>query len=206
MLTAKIGKVVKILVCGMKGVGKTALIEQLVYGNINAETELHATIEDIYSSSVDTGRGGCRETIRIYDIAGLQGEQALPRHYLNFPDAFVMVYDPIDPRSLDMLADIKMDIDKHKEKKEVPVIVLANVHARCKFNSNTPGLNPVEIILDRANIWCQRERIKHYTVNAMERPSLYEPFLVLCARLHPPQTKSTFPQLRVMQSRQKSEA
>ncbi|XP_030380030.1 NF-kappa-B inhibitor-interacting Ras-like protein isoform X2 [Scaptodrosophila lebanonensis] len=38
MLTAKIGKVVKILVCGMKGVGKTALIEQLVYGNINAET------------------------------------------------------------------------------------------------------------------------------------------------------------------------
>lgn len=38
MLNAKIGKVGKVLVCGMKNVGKTALIEQLVYGNINADT------------------------------------------------------------------------------------------------------------------------------------------------------------------------
>lgn len=38
MLNAKIGKVGKVLVCGMKNVGKTALIEQLVYGNINAES------------------------------------------------------------------------------------------------------------------------------------------------------------------------
>ncbi|XP_030558425.1 NF-kappa-B inhibitor-interacting Ras-like protein [Drosophila novamexicana] len=208
MLNAKIGKVGKVLVCGMKNVGKTALIEQLVYGNINADTELHPTIEDIYVASVDTGRGGARETLRIYDTAGLQGEQAaqLPRHYLQFPDAFVLVYDPTDPRSLDMLADIKTDIDKHKEKKEVPVIVLANVRARNKKDTPPATPNPVESIMDRANNWCQRERIKHYTVNVMERPSLYEPFTMLCARLHPPQTKSTFPQLRqVMQNRQKSE-
>jgi len=38
MLNAKIGKVGKVLVCGMKGVGKTALIEQLVYGHVNPET------------------------------------------------------------------------------------------------------------------------------------------------------------------------
>lgn len=38
MLTAKIGKVGKVLVCGAKGVGKTALLEQLIYGNINMET------------------------------------------------------------------------------------------------------------------------------------------------------------------------
>ncbi|EDW36346.1 GL17743 [Drosophila persimilis] len=209
MLNAKVGKVGKVLVCGMKGVGKTTVIEQLVYGNLNPDTELHPTIEDIYVASCDTGRGGARETLRIYDTAGLQGEQAaqLPRHYLQFPDAFVLVYDPIDPRSLDMLADIKSDIDKHKEKKEIPVIVLANVRARAKRDTPPTTPNPVEKIMDRANIWCQRERIKHYTVNAMERPSLYEPFTSLCARVHPAQTKSTFPQLRqVMQNRQKSEA
>lgn len=43
----------------------------------------------------------------------------LPRHYLQFPDAFVLVYDPCDPASLDMLAGIKNDIDKFKDKKEV---------------------------------------------------------------------------------------
>ncbi|XP_023307079.2 NF-kappa-B inhibitor-interacting Ras-like protein [Lucilia cuprina] len=213
MLTAKIGKVGKVMICGMKGVGKTALLEQLIYGNVNMETEIHPTIEDIYVASVDTGRG-TRETLRIYDSAGLQGKAQLPRHYLYFPDGYVLVYDPTDPQSLDMLADIKQDIDKNKEKKEVPIIVLANMRARRKDTPPSPTqapsaqnqADPVELILNRANSWCSRERIKHYTVNAMERPSLYEPFINLCSRLHPPQTKSSFPQLRqVMQKTQKME-
>lgn len=58
------------------------------------------------------------------------------------------------------------------------------------------GVDPIESILNRANNWCARERIKHYTVNAMERASLYEPFISLAVRLHPPQTKTSFPQLR----------
>ena len=32
------GKTTRVVVCGMKGVGKTALLEQLVYGNIDAKT------------------------------------------------------------------------------------------------------------------------------------------------------------------------
>ncbi|XP_061392758.1 NF-kappa-B inhibitor-interacting Ras-like protein [Musca vetustissima] len=221
MLTAKIGKVSKVLICGAKGVGKTTLLEQLIYGNITLDSEIHPTIEDIYVASVDTGRGGPRETLRIYDTAGLyQGsKEPLPRHYLYFPDGFVLVYDPTDPQSLDMLADIKADIDKNKEKKEVPIIVLANMRSKRKDtppsptqqaqaqNKQSSAADPVELILNRANAWCSHERIKHYTVNAMERPSLYEPFINLCARLHPPQTKSTFPQLRqVMQKTQKADA
>ncbi|XP_067633376.1 NF-kappa-B inhibitor-interacting Ras-like protein isoform X1 [Eurosta solidaginis] len=221
MLTAKIGKVGKVLICGMKGVGKTALLEQLIYGNVNMDTEIHPTIEDIYVASVDTGRGGARETLRIYDTAGLQGKGQLPRHYLYFPDGYVLVYDPTDPSSLDMLADIKIDIDRNKEKKDnVAIIVLANMRARNRRESPaspptqvTPPqlqqqqLDPVESVLNRANSWCARERIKHYTVNAMERPSLYEPFITLCARLTPPPTKSSFPQLRqVMQKTQKSDS
>lgn len=65
-----------------------------------------------------------------------------------------------------------------------------------KPNSNLNVPDPIESILNRANNWCARERIKHYTVNAMERASLYEPFIGLAARLHPPQTKTSFPQLR----------
>lgn len=32
------GKTKKVIVCGMKGVGKTALLEQLIYGNVNVKT------------------------------------------------------------------------------------------------------------------------------------------------------------------------
>lgn len=80
--------------------------------------EIHSTIEDTYVASVDTGKGS-RDTLRIYDTAGLQGSVQLPRHYLAYPDAFVLVYDPSDPSSLDMLGGIKGDIDKFKDKKEV---------------------------------------------------------------------------------------
>lgn len=66
--------------------------------------------------------------LRIYDTAGLQGNVQLPRHYLLFADAFVLVYDPSDPASLDLLAGIKSDIDKYKDKKEVR----ANRVSTCK--------------------------------------------------------------------------
>lgn len=85
-------KVSRVLVCGMKGVGKTAVIEQLVYGNITRDNvrqqlyleityrhdtkilfqDLIPTIEDVYIASVDAGRTP-RDLIRIFDIGGLQG-------------------------------------------------------------------------------------------------------------------------------------
>uniref|UniRef100_T1E8R5 Putative kappab-ras n=1 Tax=Anopheles aquasalis TaxID=42839 RepID=T1E8R5_ANOAQ len=219
MLTSKISKVSKVVICGAKGVGKTAILEQLIYGNVTIDSELHSTIEDTYVASVDTGKGS-RDMLRIYDTAGLQGNVQLPRHYLLYPDAFIVVYDPSDPASLDMLAGIKSDIDKYKEKKEIIIIVIANMRSR---NPRTVGTSPnnegspngnhqqqhhqngssnqmsssdmIESNLNRANNWCARERIKHYTVNAMERASLYEPFVQLAIRLYPTQTKSSF-QLR----------
>ncbi|XP_055703708.1 NF-kappa-B inhibitor-interacting Ras-like protein [Phlebotomus papatasi] len=188
-------KVGKVLVCGMKGVGKTAIIEQLISGNITPDSELHPTIEDTYVASIDTGRGS-RDLLRIFDTAGLQGNIQLPKQYFQLSDAFVLVYDPSDPASLDILAGIKNDIDKHKDKKEMIVIVVANMHMRNHRASERGEMDPVESILNRANIWCSRERFKHYVVNAMERASLYEPFINLASRIHVPQSKSTFPQLR----------
>lgn len=157
--------------------------------------ELHPTIEDTYVASIDTGRGS-RDLLRIFDTAGLQGNIQLPKQYFQLSDAFVLVYDPSDPASLDILAGIKNDIDKHKDKKEMIVIVVANMHMRTHRASERGEMDPVESILNRANIWCSRERFKHYVVNAMERASLYEPFINLASRIHVPQSKSTFPQLR----------
>ncbi|XP_050067483.1 NF-kappa-B inhibitor-interacting Ras-like protein [Anopheles maculipalpis] len=228
MLTSKISKIGKVVICGGKGVGKTAMLEQLIYGHVTIDSELHSTIEDTYVASVDTGKGS-RDMLRIYDTAGLQGNVQLPRHYLLFSDAFILVYDPSDPASLDMLAGIKSDIDKYKDKKEMIIVVIANMHSRqARLTGGGPPINVpstggqtvphspngnhhsngtnansqignndlIESNLNRANNWCARERIKHYTVNAMERASLYEPFIQLAIRLYPTQTKSSFPQLR----------
>lgn len=39
---------------------------------VGALQEIHATIEDTYVASVDTGRG-FRDILRVYDTAGVQG-------------------------------------------------------------------------------------------------------------------------------------
>lgn len=44
-------------------------------------------------------------------------------------------------------------------------------------------------------LWCNKEKIKHFTATAMQRMSLYEAFVYLASKLNPPPSKSTFPQL-----------
>lgn len=38
MLSTKVGKIGKVVICGMKGVGKTAILEQLIYGRIKFDS------------------------------------------------------------------------------------------------------------------------------------------------------------------------
>lgn len=115
--------------------------------------------------------------------------QQLPRHYLSYADGYVLVYDTAKPESLDVLFPLKKDIDKNKDKKEITVIVVGN---RTKTEEESHSL---ENTANKAGNWCTREKLKHYEVNVMERPSLFEAFVHLSSRLNPPTNKSTFPQL-----------
>ncbi|XP_012253621.1 NF-kappa-B inhibitor-interacting Ras-like protein [Athalia rosae] len=188
------GKTTRVVVCGMKGVGKTALLEQLIYGNVNVHTEIHPTIEDIYVANIETDRG-TKERVRFYDTAGLEPLQTnanspqLGRHYLGFADGYVLVYDTAKPESLDVLLPLKKDIDKHKDKKEIAVVVVGN---RTKPDVE---LNNLENTASKAANWCTREKLRHYEVNVLDRPSLYDAFIHLSSKLNPPPNKSSFPQL-----------
>lgn len=88
------GKVYRVVVCGMKNVGKTFILEQVIYGKHTANTvspvyhkitqpiikpikrefpflqSTYPTIEDIYVANVETDRG-TREQIRFYDTSGI---------------------------------------------------------------------------------------------------------------------------------------
>lgn len=46
----------------------------------------------------------------------------MPRHYFHFAEGYVLIYDPRDGHSFEILEGIKSDIDRHKEKKEVGFI------------------------------------------------------------------------------------
>lgn len=49
-----------------------------------------------------------------------------------------------------------------------------------------------ELVLNKATQWCTREKIKHFTASALNRPTLYEPFVYITSKLTPPPSKSGF--------------
>ncbi|KAJ8952730.1 hypothetical protein NQ314_007481, partial [Rhamnusium bicolor] len=171
------GKICKVVVCGMKGVGKTAILEQVIYGNINDKSQLHPTIEDIYIANIESDKG-TREKLRFYDTAGIEHSQIttangitnqqLPRHYLILADGYILVYDI------------------GKKNVLVTIIVIAN---KIKGNEDNDDFNST---LNKATQWCNREKIKHFTATALKRSSLYEPFMYITSKLNPPPSKSSF--------------
>ncbi|XP_047120126.1 NF-kappa-B inhibitor-interacting Ras-like protein 2 isoform X1 [Schistocerca piceifrons] len=233
------GKTARVVMCGLRKVGKTAVLEQLIYGNISKSTldilvflrketrliscptisrqpvkfvwlkgkqeeegmqELHSTIEDIYVANIETDRG-TREKVRFYDICGLdqplpnspasRDQPQLPRQYFGLADGYVLVYDTDRPESLDALIALKKDIDRNREKKEMVLVVIGN---RIKQSE----VGNLENTASKAAHWAAREKIKHFEVNAMDRSTLFEPFVYLTSRLNPPPNKSSFPQLSMV--------
>ncbi|XP_026645974.1 NF-kappa-B inhibitor-interacting Ras-like protein 2 isoform X2 [Microtus ochrogaster] len=56
------GKSCKVVVCGQASVGKTSILEQLLYGNHVVGSEMIETQEDIYVGSIETDRGVREQT------------------------------------------------------------------------------------------------------------------------------------------------
>ncbi|KAL7826951.1 hypothetical protein AOLI_G00321600 [Acnodon oligacanthus] len=177
------GKGCKVVVCGLASVGKTAILEQLLYGNHNAGAESNETQEDIYVASVETDRG-VREQLRLYDTRGLRDGQDLPKHYFSVADGFVLVYSVDSLESFKKVDLLKKEIDKSRDKKEVMVIVLGNKSDLRERRQVEPEV---------AQQWARGEKVKLWEVSVTERSSLIEPFTTLTSRLTQPQSKSAFP-------------
>ena len=60
------------------------------------------------------------------------------------------------------------------------------------------NMGSLENTASKAVHWAAREKVRHYDVNAMDRTTLYEPFVHLASKLNPPPNKSTFAQLSMV--------
>ncbi|ODM94968.1 NF-kappa-B inhibitor-interacting Ras-like protein 1 [Orchesella cincta] len=186
------GKANKVVVVGMKGVGKTTLLEQLIYGNFENQ-DIHPTIEDIYAATVDTDRG-TKEMIRFYDTEGFalnetSHDVSIPKHYHSLADAFVLVYSVNSRQSFEIIDLLKKDIDKNREKREIASVVVAISGRPDEKRQVDPSF---------AVSWATREKIRHFEVSILERSSLTSPFTYLASKLNPPPTKTGFAPLNMV--------
>ncbi|BES90890.1 Miro-like protein [Nesidiocoris tenuis] len=173
------GKTAKVVLIGKKGVGKTAVLEQAIYGKLTKSTFLQSTIEDIYVASVETDRG-VKEKLRFYDTGS---DYSLNVNLLHC-DGFILVFDPSKMDTLDFIIAAKKDIERNKERKEAVIVVIAN---------HSSQSDPM--IVSKAQGWTVREKLKYYDACAMDRASLYDAFVYLASRLYQQVAKSSFSQL-----------
>ena len=70
--------------------------------------------------SVETDRG-VKERLRFYDTAGIDPRSAkqLPSHQHAIADAYMLVYSTQDMASLQAVMELKKDVDKNRDKKDV---------------------------------------------------------------------------------------
>ncbi|XP_071027881.1 NF-kappa-B inhibitor-interacting Ras-like protein 2 isoform X2 [Oncorhynchus clarkii lewisi] len=161
------GKSCKVVVCGLAAVGKTAVLEQLLYANHIAETDR-----------------GTREQVRFYDTRGLRDGLEFPRHYFSFADGFVLVYSIDSKESFKRMEALKKDIDRYRDKKEVNIVVLGN-----KLDMQEQRRVDSEV----AQYWAKTEKVRLWEVSVADRRTLIEPFVHLASKMTQPQSKSSFP-------------
>ncbi|MGH0121999.1 UNVERIFIED_CONTAM: hypothetical protein FKN15_000540 [Acipenser sinensis] len=192
------GKSCKVVVCGFNAVGKTAILQQLLYANHVVGSETIETLEDIYIGSIKTDRG-VREQVRFYDTRGLREGSEFPKHYYSFAEGFVLVYSidskesfkrfvlvySIDSKeSFKRMEALKKDIDRYRDKKEVIIIVLGN---KCDLQDQR------RVDHDSAQHWAKMEKVRLWEVSVADRRTLIDPFVHLTSKMTQPQSKSTFP-------------
>ncbi|XP_061443756.1 NF-kappa-B inhibitor-interacting Ras-like protein 1 isoform X1 [Rhineura floridana] len=177
------GKGYKVVVCGMASVGKTAILEQVLYGNHTAGAECSATIEDVYVALAETDRG-VKEQLRLYDTMGVQAGEEVPKHYFSVADGFVLVYAVNSLESFKRTNWLKKEIDKFRDKKEGSIVVLGN---------KTDLVEERQVETAVAQHWAKLKKVKLWEVTVTDGKTLVEPFTVLASKLSQAQNKSAFP-------------
>ncbi|CAI2310650.1 unnamed protein product [Caenorhabditis sp. 36 PRJEB53466] len=162
----RMGRAMRVVVVGGKKVGKTAILRQVACVEDITNKPYEPTIEDTYQVLLEEP-DKAREILILHDTAGVSnfGPVELKKAYVQAADAFVLVYSSADYESFNRVDLLKKWIDRQfgKDKKEVPIVVLANMRDR-----------PATVDSAFAHSWAAREKVKLFEVTAKDRQSLVD--------------------------------
>ncbi|CAB3407165.1 unnamed protein product [Caenorhabditis bovis] len=162
----RMGRAMRVIVVGAKKVGKTAILRQVACVEDITTKPYEPTIEDTYQVLLEEP-DKAREILILHDTAGISnfGPVELKKAYIQAADAFVLVYSSADYESFNRVDLLKKWIDRQfgKDKKEVPIVVLANMNDR-----------PSTVDSAFAQNWATREKVKLFEVSAKNRQSLVD--------------------------------
>ena len=162
----------RIVTLGKSGVGKTALLENLVYGRFNKTRPLPPTVEDIYECTITTDRGS-EEHVHIYDTSGRSDvmDSCMKSRCFSSADGIVLVYSCSNCReSFTYIKDMRQEIEAQRGK-DVPMVVVGTTGDAASGESKSVA------------IWAQAQSLQHYQVLLQDRAQICKPFVWIMSRL-----------------------
>lgn len=190
--SAGVNKYHKVFVIGHKNTGKTSLMDQLIYANHPTKSKTGSgnegwPVEDIYSAIIENEERGCKEKIHFFETPAIPSIQLFNpdslKNYVSYADGFVLVYAIDKKESFSVIELVKRTIDKNKDKRDIPILVLGNKLDSFRYR---------QVDRAEADLWSAKEKVRLVEVTAMDRQTLIEPFVYLTSRLSPSVSKSSF--------------
>jgi small GTP-binding protein len=181
------GKLFKILVVGRKEIGKTLLLEQLIY---NRQSEKYfPTIEDIYVAYWEKDKN-IKEKFRFYDTKGMENASDVDtidtyRYLFTMIDACIFIYSSSDPESYKCIEKIKMEIDKEKTKeksREIINYIAIDYDISCILNKTIVNANLLQSSKPHFQLL---KNIIYYEISYDKREQLSKAFSDLALTLAP---------------------
>ena len=116
------GDVIRLVVLGGAGVGKSAISIQYVNGMFVDKYD--PTIEESYRKTIDIGSGTYQ--LEILDTAGTDQFSAMRDMYIQKGDGFIMVYSVSSAQSIDRVDELYKQISRLNEDKNYYVVLAGN--------------------------------------------------------------------------------
>jgi Ras-related protein Rab-7A len=172
----------KVIILGDSGVGKTSLMNQ--YVNKKFTNQYKATIgADFLTKEVQMD--GKSVTMQIWDTAGQERFQSLGVAFYRGADACVLVYDLTTEKSFNSLDSWRAEFLSQATPRNAdsfPFVVMGNKADLAKSGKR-------KVALATAETWCRsKNNIPHYEASAAEAKNVEEAFLDI-ARKAMSQTK-----------------
>ena len=123
-MTEEMSFVLKILLLGKEGVGKTSIAKRLITGDFTMSFKSTMGLDILaHAKIVD----GVNYQLQIWDFGGQEVFKSIRRNFYDAANGIILIFDLTDPSSLDRARSWVTEASENL-KEDIPVVVAANKH------------------------------------------------------------------------------